>query len=303
MLIIDYQLNYLLETISLAFIVNKLAKISRVAAGGILATLVIAAICDLGFIVTLNAAEFTNGQKVIAKINQTQAIGDLGGAPVSIPKPYARFLEYDGDPHWLESKSTTTIKRTFQSKISGFGFEIRFPEMEVLTENNTRDKQSQNIYTTNWMRVGVNSNSSYGAGGDESLDRYLASIPKADEHRIRYSFEPLAQKTFGLNGLTPIGIDESRRVLGKGGADMRDKNVYFHRDKDGLVDTFIECSNMEHLAAECRQFFNLRPAMRTRVSVSYRKELLSHWRDIQSAVSQVILGFRVDPRSFNKSTE
>ena len=32
-------------------------------------------------------------------------VGELGGHAVSIPRPYADFLEYDGDPHWLERKN------------------------------------------------------------------------------------------------------------------------------------------------------------------------------------------------------
>jgi len=42
-------------------------------------------------------------------------IGDLGGIPVSIPQPIARFVEYEGDPHFLEPRKGSTPIRTFQS--------------------------------------------------------------------------------------------------------------------------------------------------------------------------------------------
>jgi hypothetical protein len=37
-----------------------------------------------------------------------------------------------------------------------------------------------------------------------------------------------------------------------------------HRDKNGRVDAYIECNDMTHLAAECRQYSSLRPAMADR---------------------------------------
>lgn len=233
------------------------------------------------------------------KGNQASTVvGDLGGVAVSIPKPYANFVEYDDDPHFTESRKGPRPSRTFGSKLRSFGFEVRFPDMAPLTNETYADKRKQSIQTTTWMRVGIDSNANYGTGGDDALERHVAWIKVADARRIRYTYEALPGQTHGLTGYTPVGIDESRRgwgvlVDGKA-ADISDKNIYFHRDKDGRVDVYIECSNMKHSAAPCQQRFNLLPAMRSHVSVSYRRGLLSQWREIQSSVTKVILGFGVN---------
>jgi hypothetical protein len=230
--------------------------------------------------------------------NQTgPIIGDLGGVPVSIPKTYAHFVEYDGDPHFLEKRIGPPPPRTQASKIASFGFEIRFPDMEPITEKTKAEKKASTIRTTMWMRVGINSHSHYGTGGDEALEKYTAAI--AEPGAKRYRYEPLPKETHGLSGFTPVGTDLSRRNLGGGGADMSDENIYVHRDKNGRVDAYIECSNMTHSAARCEQYFILRPAMRIRVRVNYRKDLLPQWREIQASVTQAVLGFRVNQTSDN----
>lgn len=224
--------------------------------------------------------------------NQTgPIIGDLGGVPVSIPKPYAHFVEYDGDPHFMEKRIGPPPPRTQNSKLASFGFEIRFPDMEPVTEKTKVEKKATTIQTTTWMRVGINSHSHYGTAGDESLDNYAARIAETTAQR---RYEPLPKETYGLTGFAPVITDEARK---KPAGDAYDRNIYIHRDKNGRVDTYIECSNRTHAAAPCEQYFNLRPDMRIQVSVGYRKGLLPQWREIQSSVTQVILGFRVNQTS------
>nr|CUV42086.1 conserved exported protein of unknown function [Ralstonia solanacearum] len=55
------------------------------------------------------------------------AVGHLGGIPVSIPRPYAHFLEYDGDPGFTEPRKGPRPERTFESGIRSFGFEVHYP--------------------------------------------------------------------------------------------------------------------------------------------------------------------------------
>ncbi|MBO9651455.1 MAG: hypothetical protein J7605_23375 [Variovorax sp.] len=68
-------------------------------------------------------------------------------------------------------------------------------------------------------------------------------------------------------------------------------------DGRGRVATYIECSNVHHRAARCAQEFDLSPDMEAAVSISYRKDLLVHWRAIQDSVRHTVLGFRADPPS------
>lgn len=117
----------------------------------------------------------------------------------------------------------------------------------------------------------------------------------------RYPYQLLPEKTHGLTCYFPAGADESKRLQHVGGADWNDKNRYFHRDEAGRVDTYIDCSNMAHAAAGCSQFFNVQREMHMRVTVSYRRDLLPHWCEIQDSVSKVILGFRVNPATTENS--
>lgn len=224
------------------------------------------------------------------------AFGELGGHAVSIRRPYADFLEYDGDPHWLERRRGPQPERTFASKISSFGFYIRYPEMEVLLDKSRQEKDKESIYTSNWLLVGVHSNSSYGSTGDTALEAYIQKIPM--EKGFPYRYEKLPVTIYGLTGYTPIGVDESLRDR-PNGTDFNDRNIYFHRDAEGKANTYIECNNSKHAAAPCSLKFNLLPQLRAHVSVSFRKGLLPYWHEIQSSVSQIILGFRVKSASKN----
>lgn len=228
------------------------------------------------------------GLQTSKKPKAAAVIGELGGHAVSIPRFYADFLEYDGDPHWLERRSFFRPERTYASKIASFGFYIRYPEMEVLTDKNWSQKHKESIYTSTWLLVGINSNSAYGSSGDMALEAHVNDIPLK---KYPYRYEELPTTIFGLIGYTPIGVDESKRDA-RHGADMSDKNIYFHRNAEGNVDAYIECSNVTHSAAPCKFRFSLLPHMRANVSVSFRKGLLPHWEHIQSLVSQIILGFR-----------
>lgn len=237
-------------------------------------------------------------------IRQTLAypvVGNLGGVPVSIPKPYAKFVEYDDDPHFMEARKSPPPPRTYQSPLRSFGFDIRFPDMQPVTDQNYNEFRKASIQTTMWMRVGIASNSIYGFDGDHAMARYAQNI-LADVART-FHYEKLPRDTYGLVGYTPVNADLSRRELGKGfgGPDMLDYNVYFHQDSDGEVDAYIKCWNMTHLAERCEHRFLLTPEMRTEVTVGYRSELLPHWREIQSSVTKVMLGFRVTPQAKNPS--
>ncbi|ASL73310.1 hypothetical protein G7939_00570 [Ralstonia solanacearum] len=213
------------------------------------------------------------------------AVGHLGGIPVSIPRPYAHFLEYDGDPGFTEPRKGPRPERTFESGIRSFGFEVHYPDMEVASAKNLDKQKSESIYTTTWLTVGVSSNSFYG-GKDFPLGSVLAMKFK------KYKYERSDEKNYELETYIPTNVDENKRQNGGGAADMFDYNIHYHKDATGRVDAYITCSNMKHEAATCQQKFNLFPHMAADVSVTYRRGLLKDWREIQSSVSNVIFGFK-----------
>lgn len=219
-------------------------------------------------------------------------IGDLGGVPVMIPKPYAHFVEYEGDPHFMERRKGPAPKRTYASRLSSFGFEVRYPDMAALTAETELQKRSENIHNTTWLDVGIGYKALYAPNGDTALDRWIEHALAPDNFPYRY--ERLPDTVHGLVGYTPIGVTDEMRRSEKG-TGWSDKNIYYHLKPDGKADIYIKCSNKLHAAAPCEMKFILLPEMSVDVSVGLRRGLLPHWKEIQSSVTQVIFGFRVDP--------
>lgn len=224
-------------------------------------------------------------------------IGDLGGVPVAIPRPFARFVEYDDEPHFMESKSRVSPERAFRSSLRSFGFEVRYPDMASVEKQTPAE---EDIFSTTWMRVGISTGKDY--VDDKVLNRKKAHYLNQDRpclHRGHcYIYEPLPKKIFGLTGYTPTGsgVDLERRHIESGrGADIRDRNIYFFQSDSGHITTFIECGNMLHAADRCKQYFTVTPYMKAHVWVNYRRALLPHWRKIQKSVTDLIYSFEASP--------
>lgn len=213
------------------------------------------------------------------------AIGHLGGIPVSIPRPYAHFLEYDGDPGFTEPRKGPRPERTSGSGIRSFGFEVHYPDMEVATTANLDKQKHESIYTSMWLNVSITSNSDY-------FGKYYPEGQVAGMDNNKYKYKKSSDDEYGLETYIPIDVDKAARKKGNGAADMFDYNIYYHQDKTGHVDTYIRCINVSHDAAPCTHMFNLYPEIEASITVGYRRGLLKDWREIQSSVSQTILSFK-----------
>ncbi len=221
-------------------------------------------------------------------------IGHLGGVPVSIPKEFAHFVEYDGDPGFLEKRKGPKQERTFETGIRSFGFEIRYPDMVPENDQNWVEKRKENIHTTLWLNVTVLSNANYHIGDQDKM-AHLAQA-RLRNASVYHRYERSHKNAYGLTLYVPTNVDLSRRELSSSTfRDGSDRNIYVHYFSDGDVDAIIDCSNMNHDAAQCIHRFDLAPKIKASVDVSYRKGLLPHWREIQDGVSKVLLGFRIDP--------
>ena len=227
------------------------------------------------------------------KGKNSPVMGDLGGVSVEIPRDYARFVEYNKEPHFMEKEIGTKFGPTYQSKLRSLGFEVRYPDMASVK---VQTKEEKDIFTTMWLRVGINTGEDYGVEGylNRKKERYINStLPCFSKCFI---YHPLPSEIYGLTGYTPTGtgVDIEKRSVNFGrGTDIRDKNVYFVQNSTGHVTTFITCSNRVHAAARCTQYFNLSPQMKAHLRVNYRKGLLPHWQKIQQAVSNLIFNFEV----------
>ena len=99
-----------------------------------------------------------------ARYSKSDAVGDLGGMPVTIPQYFANFVEYEGDPGW-EKRVGPVPKRDHHSKLVSFGFEVRFPDMVGLNSDELKeDHQNSTIYNTQWLDVGITTGKNFGDG-------------------------------------------------------------------------------------------------------------------------------------------
>ncbi|GHT96783.1 hypothetical protein FACS1894116_14380 [Betaproteobacteria bacterium] len=233
-------------------------------------------------------------------------IGDLGGRPVSIPRDFARFVEYDGDPGFMKKREVPVPKRTYQSRLRSFGYEVRYPDMAGRSRETAQEKEYETIYNTMWLRVGLSSGEDYHPREekDDHLDGYLKmALQPRGENTLYVIFEhqKLHETMYGLEAHVPVRarysgrkfvpIDEMRKKVKN---DYFDRNYYVLRREDGHIKTFINCGNGPYESANCTQKFRLRSPMRAYVDISYRRGLLPYWQEIQEKVTAQLLGFQVD---------
>lgn len=271
------------------FLPKQMSRLLKRPALSLLIKIVLAIAAVVWLYGNMRGVSLTDGW-MFQEAKRGPVIGDLGGVPVFIPEPYAHLVEYNGDPQFMESRKGPIPERTYQSKLRSFYFEIRFPDMAPLPPQTEADKRAHSIFNTTWIRVGVGSGEHGAKAG--FLERYLADINAPGS--IWPPYVDVPKKIHGLTSLTPKLADTSGR--GEGRPTLLDEDVFYHRNEEGNIDTYITCSNASHAAAPCTQTFSLEPYMReTDVGVSYRRGLLPEWSMIQSSVIQVILNFRIKP--------
>ncbi len=235
-----------------------------------------------------------------AQHSEKDVIGDLGGMPVKISRFVAEYVEYEGDPGWSGPRKGPPPVRTYASRIESFGFELRYPDMAtLLTREMWADPKRYNIYNTPWMTVGVISGKSYpGRGFMNRIDL------KDSDLRSQYWWEDrfkVKEKKFGLTAYR-LTRKPPPFTGTPGEFSIHFKTVYLYRDKAENVITRIDCSDLPHEGALCTQKWDMGEyGVAADLRVMYRRGLLEHWREIQQKVTQVVLGFRVDPSASQAS--
>lgn len=219
-------------------------------------------------------------------------VGHLGGVPVKIPRPYGRFLEYDGDPHFMEKRKGAAPKRDYSSGIRGFAFEVHFPDMAVLDIWNPDATPKETLATTRWMSVLVSANSDFTADSDTYMARVTERIRTTGDDPYRE--EP--GLVYGLRSFSKIK-DSEKHVGGTG------ERRYLEVDKDGKTLTVIACKVSVYASSGCSMYFVLDPAIHASIQVSFRKGMLEDWREIKRSASEVMLGFVVANEQVKGSQE
>ena len=240
--------------------------------------------------------DFRPSEMVAAQYSAKDVIGDLGGMPVKISKHAAENVEYDGDPGFGgPPRHGPPPERTYTSRLKSFGFDVRFPDMAMLTSKEMwADKNNYTIYNTQWMRVSITSGESFPGRG--FMNRPPVSNGQTKGDYWWNTYEELPVKKFGLTEYRLVGIDPR---TGQPARDHREATIiYIHRDRDGKVLTRIDCDNVPHEAVRCTQSWSMEANnMDAEVGVHYRRGFLRDWSEIQKRVTKVILDFRIEPNN------
>ena len=170
----------------------------------------------------------------------TAVIGDLGGVPVSIPREYARLVEYEGDPHWLEKRTGPPPVRTFESKLTSFGIVAHYPDMKPLMKENYESYQKNRFRDREWIDMGILAGSNLHFKEDKFERPYEFIVPGQELHRF-YTYQQLSM----VHGLTPykaikdirldLILDQENRCHSR-----YNHILYIARDNDKIA-AFIRC--------------------------------------------------------------
>jgi len=127
---------------------------------------------------SLWAGGFQPPEMAAAQYSNKDVVGNLGGLPVRLPRYAVQYVEYDGDHGWSGKRQGPVPERTMESKLTSFGFDVRYPDMQLIDSYATeKEQKSQSIYTTTWIRVGVRSGEIYPKDG--FLDRLFACLVRS----------------------------------------------------------------------------------------------------------------------------
>lgn len=232
---------------------------------------------------------FQSPEMAAAQFSSHDVVGDLGGMPVTIPRHFANYVEYDGDPGFGEKRQGPRPQRTHQSKLRSFGFDVRYPDMAGLSSKDMyADKKSHSIYNTPWVSVGITTGAHYPGHG--ALDRQAYyQLDRPDPRYPRHIYTRLPEKEHGLIVYGQIGVNPDTQQPYR--EEKGSHDVFIYRREDGRITTYIRCSNVDHAAAPCKLTFSLEPDVNALVDISFRRTLLPEWRGLQESIRQLILSF------------
>ncbi|MBH0095482.1 hypothetical protein I6E61_03680 [Psychrobacter sp. NZS113] len=220
-------------------------------------------------------------------------IGDLGGFPVDLPRNPVHLVEYDGDPAWGKKREGKKPKRSYDSKINSFGFDVRYTDNTIFDKRNKSHKHAydkeQYLPNDPWVSVNVSSGDRYyGAGAIHRMGD--GTLNPSKEAGSVHQYEQLNNDQYGLEVYAPPGIDpKTDRPYRE---DRYAEDVFIQRDKKGQIITYIKCSNRDVPRPPCDHRFDLEPEMALHVNVQYSRHNIADWKQIEQVVRQQILNFR-----------
>lgn len=226
-------------------------------------------------------------------------VGNLGGAPVSIPGEWVSLVEYNADPHSLLLRNGSGPAPTHASSLGSFSVLLHFPTKRPLTSVNAASYHARKLWEPEWITLGVTAGEMLGNWSDgDFADPFQWNRPGKGKH-LSYEYEPLPQvhglqawraKTKLLN-TSSIVLDDNDRSQS-----VYNHHAYFAFEGDKVV-AYIECASGLPSAPggvqTCQHHFVLWPQMRAKVSIRYVVEELPRWQSYQSRTRDLLLSWRL----------
>lgn len=220
-------------------------------------------------------------------------IGDLGGVPVEIPHYYVdAFITYDGDPDFWGGKFHTRPKqseRTYSSKMSSFGIEARYPYMVGKSTNALYQEwlEDRDSPSSKWIDIRIASGEDYQEGGLHRIaEGWIDPYPDAFRNYTRMPDKVIGGEVMEVYMV--LGKNPKTQVPYRHNAD----DIFIQRDKQtAQVKTYIKCSSRNVPTPPCTHYFELEPKMAARAIVSYPRQMLPYWKDIQAKSKALVYSF------------
>lgn len=235
---------------------------------------------------------FQPPEMAMARYTPKDVIGDLGGLKVKIPRHYAEYVVYDGDPRFGEKREGPVPERTFNSRLRNFGMKVRFPEMIGLENMGLREDYRKNFLNPDgaWLSLTINSGDNYPGLGANARNGRAKKLWEYSDYWA-YNFERLEEDVYGLEMYVVKGIDPKTGSPARESGDTKD--VYIQRDASGHVHTYIDCgrTSVPGGISPCSLEFGLEPDAKVAVDVSFHPKLLPQWKEIQQSVHDLLLSF------------
>jgi hypothetical protein len=251
---------------------------------------------------------FQPPEMAAAQHTPRDVIGDLGGMKVRIPRHYAEYVVYDGDPGFGEKRKGPRPPRTFDSRLRSFSIDVRFPDMKGLENAQIRkEKRRQPLQETTWISIGINAGEDYPGDGflDRQTERRLLQFqPHTPEGRENwlFTYERMPKDEYGLEVWRLSEIAPRTDKLARESSHARD--IYIHRDASGKVDTFIMCKypSVPEGIGKCNAGTHLEPKAKVVVNINFRRGLLPEWQRVRQSARDLLISFEVAPVSVETSS-
>ena len=225
-------------------------------------------------------------------------IGDLGGVPVNLPSATVQFVEYRDSPGWDMDKLRTYRPpvRDYQSVLISFGFSFRNHDKQLYDSKNPKirqeyEEENTRHYEDDWIRVSV---SHYGTN-ENALNDLFKGIFNDWSNITGHPYAPTGEMHYGLQYFIVPGNDPKTDIPWRqfrGGIN----DIYIYQNEQGRVLSFIRCANNDVTAPPCSHQFEFPSFMKIRVSLSYGRQNLSKWRELEKNAISFLSSFRAEQK-------